>query len=593
MHQVRQAESFFETAGDESEPIADEPPRQQAGSPFDVKEWVKGFRNGVHFIEDDPPRWICDPLRVTAQCCDDSGRSWGRLLEFTDPAGTAHAWTMPMRLLAGDGAELRQELLDQGLALAPGRKARELLTTYIQTARPDSFARCVERTGWYRGAFVLPDEVIGKTSAERVLFQTSGPAATIYSQAGSLDDWRQQVGARCVGNSRLILAVSAAFASMLLDVTGKENGGVHFRGRSSEGKTTILRAAASVFGHGRDFVENWRATDNGLEAIAAAHNDGLLILDEMAQVDPRIAGDIAYMLANGQGKSRSTRQGEARARKQWRLLFLSSGEISLADHMQAAGKRAHAGQETRLIDIPADTGMHGAFEQLHGYPNGSEFAQAVTAATMKFYGTPARTFLHALTAMPMERVEALVGNLIRDFTAEHTPASASGQVARIAERFALIAAGGELATALGVTGWQKDDAIQAATVCLDAAISARGGHGPKEEIAALEQVRLFFQQHGESRFTRLDSDSPRDTINRAGFYRSTDHGMEFYAFPEVFKNEVCKGLDARYVARLLADRGLLYTEASGKTVTVHKVYSQSTRLYRFKPGILGDSDNAN
>ncbi|CEK09175.1 DUF927 domain-containing protein [Legionella hackeliae] len=39
-----------------------------------------------------------------------------------------------------------------------------------------------------------------------------------------------------------------------------------------------------------------------LEGLASLHNDGLLILDELSQMDPREAGEAAYLLANGQGK---------------------------------------------------------------------------------------------------------------------------------------------------------------------------------------------------------------------------------------------------------------------------------------------------
>ena len=54
---------------------------------------------------------------------------------------------------------------------------------------------------------------------------------------------------------------------------------------------------------GASYLQRWRSTDNALEATAAQHSDGLLILDELAQVDPKTAGECAYMLANEQGKA--------------------------------------------------------------------------------------------------------------------------------------------------------------------------------------------------------------------------------------------------------------------------------------------------
>jgi len=73
-------------------------------------------------------------------------------------------------------------------------------------------------------------------------------------------------------------------------------------------------------------------------------------------VDAHEAGDIAYMLANGQGKSRSRNDGSSRAPTQWRLLYLSTGGVSLADKMNEARRKSRTGQEVRLVDIPADTG---------------------------------------------------------------------------------------------------------------------------------------------------------------------------------------------------------------------------------------------
>jgi putative DNA primase/helicase len=136
--------------------------------------------------------------------------------------------------------------------------------------------------------------------------------------------------------------------------------------------------AASVYG-GANYLQRWRATDNALEAIAAQHCDGLLILDELAQIDPKTAGECAYMLANEQGKARATRTGTPRARQAWRLLFLSAGELGLADHMAEGQKRTRVGQEVRMVDIAADAGAGlGAFENLHGMDGGAAFAKHIT-----------------------------------------------------------------------------------------------------------------------------------------------------------------------------------------------------------------------
>ena len=144
-----------------------------------------------------------------------------------------------------------------------------------------------------------------------------------------------------------------------------EGGGFSFEGGSSSGKTTALQVAASVWG-GPVHVKSWRLTDNALESVATLHNDGLLILDEVGQVNARVLSEAAYMLANGSGKSRSGRDGSLRRSHVWRLIFLSSGELGLADKLAESGMKSKAGQEVRFVGLPVDKTMLTA---LHGLPS--------------------------------------------------------------------------------------------------------------------------------------------------------------------------------------------------------------------------------
>ena len=112
---------------------------------------------------------------------------------------------MPLELLAGDGTEYRKALLSQGLKIAPSQQARQRLTEYLQTAPVKARARCVTKTGWHNGVFVLPDETLGE-NGERVLLQSLHEPLAMRT-AGTLDGWRDSVARYCMGNSRLTLAV--------------------------------------------------------------------------------------------------------------------------------------------------------------------------------------------------------------------------------------------------------------------------------------------------------------------------------------------------------------------------------------------------
>jgi putative DNA primase/helicase len=589
--------------------------------PFQVRD------NGVWFCGRDqegkpkPPMLLCSRLDVSAGTRDFEGNGFGFLLEFKDPLGHAKLWPIPARMLSGDGNEYRAALLSFGLRIQTGSAVRARLTEYIQSRKPQAWARCTDRTGWHTAeggakVYVLPKQTIGSAEGERVIYQSDSAMENTFRSAGTLDLWRGKVAALCVGNSRLAFSVSCAFAGVLLRWVAGESGGFHFRGDSSSGKTTALRVAASVFG-GASYMQRWRATDNAIESIAAQHCDALLVLDELAQIDPKQAGEVAYMLGNGQSKARAARTAVPKPRLSWTLLFLSAGEISLAQHMQTVGKVVKAGQDLRMCDIPADAGAGlGAFETLHGIEGGAAFSDVATRAAARHYGSAGVAFIQhvidtqdGIAQRTKQAIDAIAGAWI--------PEASGGQVHRVGRRFALVAAAGELATTAGLTLWPEGEATRAAKACFDAWLSARGGNGNAEEYSMLAQVRSFIQLHGAGRFTwwhRAGDDHAPNTLSRAGYRRmvtpegkaikaNADHqreygekisdgdaeqtSVEYFVFPEVFDKELCQGFDPMAVKRLLRDKGHLETATGGRFERRERLPGMgNTMVIKLKASIL-------
>lgn len=543
---------------------------------------------GVFFIGTDkegneqPPRWICSPLYVVAMTRDAKSGEWGRLLEWRDDDGVRHQWAMPQELLQGDGSDMRRELARQGLSIAPDKAARDLLASYLQVWPVEARARCVERLGWHGVVYVTPAGSIGQDD-EIVVFQNANALEPAFAVSGTAEEWRNSVAALAAGNSRLVFVLSVAFAGPLADVVGEDSGGFHLRGGSSSGKSTALKAAASVWGDPSTYPRLWRATANGLEGLAALHNDGLLILDELSQIDPREAGEAAYLLANGQGKARASRTGAARQSARWRLLFLSAGEESLTALMARAGKKANAGQETRLADIEADAGAGmGAFEVLHDQPTPAALALAVKDAATRYHGAAGLAWLRWIVA-DRSRLADFIADGIGQFVREAVPMDAAGQVIRVARRFALVAVAGELATHYGLTGWPEGEATRATQKCFAVWLESFGGTGNREERAILDLVRAFFEAHGASRFEDVAATTDQRIPNRAGFYRTGDNGeREFMVLPEAFKRDVCQGFDAKTVTAVLVKAGWLEPGKDGKTAQKPRLPGLGpTRCYVF------------
>ena len=584
-------------------------PTEDARARFIVTESEAMGRPGVYWIGtgqdratgatvEAEPQWICSPLTVAADTRDGHGSEWGRLLVFKDRDGQEHRWAMPMAMTSGSGEELRAELLRQGLEITSIAQRRARLLDYISQVQPGAKARCVLRTGWHDGAFVTPAETFGEPAGEPVIFQGATVDGIALATAGTLEEWRTELAEPCAGNSRLVLALSAAFAGPCLGLLDAEGGGLHFRGGSSSGKSTALAVAGSVFGPPA-YVRTWRATDNALEAVASLYSDMLLPLDEIGQLDPRTAGGAAYLLANGQTKGRSNRDGSARAVQRFRVLFLSAGEIGLGDLVTASGNKVRAGHEVRVIDVPADVeGGAGVFERLPEGCEPGEFADRLKRAAAGHYGHALRSWLQSLTADTAAATDALRAR--RDEVAAGLCGHSSvGQVRRVAQRFALAAAAGELATAHGLTGWQQGEAERAARACFAAWIGSRGTEGAAEPAAMLAQVRLFLAQHGESRFSPWrdadESHKPR-TINRAGFRKGGDDdgGLAYYIYADVFRAEVCAGFDSKQVARTLAQHGALRLAGDGGFTRMERLPNKErARMYVILPELWAeDGDDA-
>ena len=231
---------------------------------------------------------------------------------------------MPAALLASvRGDDYRQTLLSLGARLAHGRPLP--MRCIVISAPPSDFegrdlprARAASRLGWHGDYFVLPDRALG--GSDLIVYQTTSEIRAAVRSKGSLEEWRERVAKPAKGNTRVVLAISAAFAAPLLGPLQLEGAGIHFRGPSSIGKTTTLIAAGSVWGGPRDhgglngYKQSWQATANAIEGLAQAHCDLPLCLDELSLVRGEDAARVGYQLASGIGRGRAFTIGPGRSR---------------------------------------------------------------------------------------------------------------------------------------------------------------------------------------------------------------------------------------------------------------------------------------
>ncbi len=535
-------------------------------------------RPGLHKVDDaeGKERLVSGGIWVIGLARNEYSNGWCNVIEFYDQDNNLCKWLMPRSLLAGEKTEIIKQLLDRGLFVASGATSKTDLFDYVSFGDKKDRYTTVQSTGWHGESFVLNERVIGDGN---YLLMSPEP---VKESHGTIESWREKIASKCVGNSRLVLGVSLALANPLLKIAGVESGGIHIVGESSSGKTKALTVASSVFNME---VNSWRATTNGLEGTAARHSDVGLLMDEIGQSDAKDAGATAYMLANGRGKSRAQKDGSAKKVATWRLLILSSGEVSLSDQMTIANVKSHAGQELRLVNVDADAGKGmGMFENIHGAAKASEFADSLSQLAKEHTGHAGPAFIEYIQSnkdqclAKVAEVEKLLIEVTDSF-------NEPGQVQRVAKRFALIGAAGELATDAGITGWPEGSAMHAAVECFRAWRASWAPEGSHEEQRAITQVQAFLQQH-QSRFETLPGDG-HTPINRAGFTSCS----EFWIYPGVFTKDICAGLRADSVTKVLLDRGWLIQDSGSGRQARRTAQTKRQRFYVISDSILDESQS--
>ena len=532
---------------------------------------------------------ICDPLHVTAGTCDERGNSHGLVLEFHDIQGRSHRWAMPREMLGDGGDGLNRVLADAGLAVT--HDVRNRVLAYLADQRPERHLTSVGTTGWVSLpgesiAFVTPERVIG---SERLIFQSpTYHHEGMPSVGGTLEEWQDNVGHLALRNPVLIMSICVALAGPLIRNLGSaESGGLHLQGPSSIGKSTCLAAAVSVWG-ARDFLRQWRATSNGLEAIAAMLTDTCLILDEINEVEPKHLGQSIYMLANGRGKTRAKQDSTAKQVKSWRLSYLSSGEKTPADYMRMDNARIQAGQEMRLLNVPINR-KYGAFDDLHSMKSGAELSDLIKTSSAKHYGHAGMAFIEQLINFLSEQPTRILDKRLEEITANIFAPNRTddAQAGRAAKKFALFALAGELASEWDIVPWAQGEATAAAKECF-ALWRKDFGEGPSESRKILEAVRDFIDLHGHNRFVHLSLSMDEKTASdqRGGYLRSGwiergPDGQYIYLFSSDGLQEATKGFNIGQVTKALDEAGWLYRKGNDGKPSVSKYIDGGTRRVYF------------
>ncbi|MGN5575831.1 DUF927 domain-containing protein [Enterobacter sp. Lyrl_3] len=519
--------------------------------------WVTPKIDGRSGEVTRPGEWLCDPIRTVGVGHDGGGAYFVIEMKPVDSGKIIHE-ALPRNEIgmAAGWARLR----GRGVSITTSSHLLNKLAEYLQRHGERTAWEVTSTAGWHCGAYVMPDgEVIG--IPERPVAFCGGSAAVKgYVVRGTAEEWRDNVASLMRGNHSMMLGTLVGLAAPLNSLAGGSCFGVHLFAQSSSGKTTTVEAATSLYGDPEMLKLSWDATKYGLTVEAASRNDGFVPIDEIGQGgDVKAISQSAYSLFNGVGRIQGRKDGGNRASMRWKIAALSTGEEDFETFLIKGGITPKAGQLVRLLSVPfTDT------TDFNGYDDGDEHARAIKRLSSGYCGAAGREWVRWLAVNKEIAINTTIEK--ENMWLGRLPEGASAQVRRVASRFAMLDAAGELAQQ--ITGWMPEECQAATKQAFDDWLQDFGLEN-REKHQIVSRARDFLQRYALNRFQpytfgklngNIDNSHAARIQNLAGYAVSNkrdDGQLEYHIIQSVFDEEILDGISRNVGCQALFDAGML------------------------------------
>lgn len=157
--------------------------------------------------------------------------------------------------------------------------------------------------------------------------------------AGSFERWREAARA-LYEHPRALIGIVVSLSGLMLEVLDAGNFVLDWGSGTGGGKTTSARFAMSVWGDPKTLEIGWNATEVAIEQSLSMRGCIPLWLDDTKKLtDKTLPSKVIYLVANGRGKARGGKSGNAMAVTDFRTVLLSTGEQPLTSFDESGGTR--------------------------------------------------------------------------------------------------------------------------------------------------------------------------------------------------------------------------------------------------------------
>lgn len=289
------------------------------------------------------------PIKIMRQHGDDASVDERSLWRVHLPRIGATDVDMHQSLLS-DPKRLYAQLLAKGAYMSPdqSKATQTYMSAYLQTlAQVADREKLYERLGWHgeHTAFVLGGRVLHRDGSSH----HHVPGKTLMAvtkggvhAAGTLDGWKQAMqfyaGPGYEGHRMFLYA---ALAAPIFHMTGHKGVLMTASGESGRGKTTCLKACASIWGDPEHLILNGNkdgATTNALYEHLGTYHSLPFLLDDTTERDPDEIRRMMLNLSQGMGKERMKGTEHSGHSVRWETIVQSTANTDDMSRIMAGSK---------------------------------------------------------------------------------------------------------------------------------------------------------------------------------------------------------------------------------------------------------------
>lgn len=313
------------------------------------------------------------PIKILRQGGEDTQVDERSVWRVHLPRIGAFDMDLPQTLIS-DTKRLYAHLLSKGVYMTTknAQDTQQYMSAYLQTlAAHADREKLYEHLGWSldHKSFVLGNRVLHRDGTS----QAHNPSRSIravtkegVTTAGTLDGWKEAMqfyNRPGYEGHRFFLYASIGAPLFHMNDTGNKGVLLTASGDSGRGKTTCLRACASLWGQPENLILNGNkdgSTINALYETLGTYHSLPFLWDDITERDPEEIRRFLLNISQGRGKERMKGNEHSGRSVSWETIVLASANTDDVSRIMASGKDVDphlmrlVGVEFKAIDTNAE-----------------------------------------------------------------------------------------------------------------------------------------------------------------------------------------------------------------------------------------------